>query len=96
MIGLSFQNLQKDPRYGADVLRLWAATIDYGKDTLLGRELIQQTAETLRKIRNSARFILGNLATVDPATLKELPDEISIVTIASCLLPKRYTEVDVF
>ncbi|GJJ15087.1 hypothetical protein Clacol_009362 [Clathrus columnatus] len=56
----------KDPKaqppYGADVLRLWAATIDYTRDTLLGPKVLQQTEESLRKIRNSARFLLGNLS----------------------------------
>ncbi|EUC61073.1 isoleucine-tRNA ligase [Rhizoctonia solani AG-3 Rhs1AP] len=51
---------KKEPAYGADVLRLWAATVEYGKDVSLSQAVLAQAAETLRKVRNSARFILGN------------------------------------
>lgn len=47
--------------YGADVLRLWVATVEFGKDMTIGPTVLQQCAETMRKIRNSSRFILGSL-----------------------------------
>ena len=47
--------------YGPDVLRLWAATVEFWKDMTIGPTVLQQCAETMRKIRNSARFILGSL-----------------------------------
>ncbi|MGI6734747.1 MAG: isoleucine--tRNA ligase [Bacilli bacterium] len=47
--------------YGADILRLWTATIDYQEDARLSVELLRQTSETYRKIRNTFRFMLGNL-----------------------------------
>ncbi|TFY83159.1 hypothetical protein EWM64_g848 [Hericium alpestre] len=52
---------KKDPAYGADVLRLWAATVEYWRDMSIGKTILSQAAESLRKIRNSARFILGNI-----------------------------------
>lgn len=52
---------KKEPAYGADVLRLWAATVEYGKDVSLSQAVLAQASETLRKIRNSARFVLGNM-----------------------------------
>ncbi|KAH7345675.1 isoleucyl-tRNA synthetase [Rhizoctonia solani] len=52
---------KKEPTYGAEVLRLWAATVEYGKDVPLSQTVLAQAAETLRKVRNSARFILGNM-----------------------------------
>lgn len=52
---------KKDPAYGADVLRLWAATVEYENDMAIGHKVLSQTAEKLRKIRNTTRFILGNL-----------------------------------
>ncbi|KAF8586622.1 isoleucyl-tRNA synthetase [Ramaria rubella] len=55
------KNIKTEPAHGADALRLWAASVDYGRDSLLGTVVIQQTVESLRKIRNSARFILGNI-----------------------------------
>ena len=47
--------------YGADVLRLWAATVEHWKDMSIGPTVIAQVAESLRKLRNSARFCLANL-----------------------------------
>ncbi|OAX32892.1 isoleucyl-tRNA synthetase [Rhizopogon vinicolor AM-OR11-026] len=55
---------KKEPAYGADVLRLWAATIEYWRDTSIGPTVLAQCAESMRKIRNSARFILGNIGTI--------------------------------
>ncbi|KAF8838923.1 isoleucyl-tRNA synthetase [Paxillus ammoniavirescens] len=52
---------KKEPVYGADVLRLWAATVEYWRDMSIGPTVLAQTAESLRKIRNSARFMLGNI-----------------------------------
>ncbi|KAI9508081.1 isoleucyl-tRNA synthetase [Russula earlei] len=57
---------KKQPAYGADTLRLWAATVEYWRDMSIGPKILDQTSESLRKIRNSARFILGNIG--DPAT----------------------------
>jgi len=51
----------KQPAQGADLLRLWAATVDYWRDMSIGPTVIAQAAESMRKIRNSARFCLGNL-----------------------------------
>lgn len=48
-------------QYGADILRLWVTTQDYTEDMRLGKNLLNQTADAYRKIRNTLRFILGNL-----------------------------------
>ncbi|KAF8532114.1 tRNA synthetases class I-domain-containing protein [Gautieria morchelliformis] len=55
------KNVKTEPAHGADALRLWAATVDYGRDSLIGSVVIQKTVESLRKLRNSARFMLGNI-----------------------------------
>lgn len=47
---------------GADILRLWVASTDYTTDQKIGPEIIKQVSETYRKIRNTIRFILANLA----------------------------------
>ncbi|KAI0293979.1 tRNA synthetases class I-domain-containing protein [Russula brevipes] len=57
---------KKQPVYGADTLRLWAATVEYWRDMSIGPKILEQASESLRKIRNSARFILGNMG--DPTT----------------------------
>ncbi|KAF9447135.1 isoleucyl-tRNA synthetase [Macrolepiota fuliginosa MF-IS2] len=61
---------KKDPVYGADVLRLWAATVEYWRDMAIGPKVLSQAAESMRKVRNSTRFLLGNLG--DGAALKEV------------------------
>lgn len=48
-------------QYGADILRLWVASSDYKKDIRISKKILQQLVEIYRKIRNTARFILGNL-----------------------------------
>ena len=48
-------------KYGADVLRLWVASLDFHNDVRVSPEMLKQLSEAYRKIRNTARFILGNL-----------------------------------
>jgi len=55
-------------KYGAEILRLWVATQDYRNDTRVGEHILQQVSEAYRRIRNTARYILGNLHGFDPAT----------------------------
>ncbi|KAF8930643.1 Isoleucyl-tRNA synthetase [Dissophora ornata] len=55
------KNLQKDPAYGTDLLRLWAASSEYTKDIAIGKTILSQVAESVRKFRATARFMLGNL-----------------------------------
>lgn len=52
--------------YGADILRLWVASLDYRVDVRLSKDILKQLSEAYRKIRNTARFILGNLSDFDP------------------------------
>ena len=54
--------------YGADIVRLWVASSDYTVDVRAGKEIFRQLSEAYRKIRNTARFILGNLDGFDPNT----------------------------
>ena len=53
--------------YGADVLRLWAASVDYRNDIKIGNNIIGQLVEIFKKTRNTARFLLGNLFDFNPA-----------------------------
>ena len=48
-------------KYGADILRLWVASSDYAEDLRIDHTILEQNAESYRKIRNTFRFILGNL-----------------------------------
>ena len=51
---------------GADVLRLWIAATDYANEMSLSDVILKQVADSYRRIRNTARFLLGNLADFDP------------------------------
>ncbi len=61
-------NQKQEPPYGADVLRLWVSSVDYSGDMRLGMRNVQQMSDVYRKIRNTARFLLGNLHDFDPTT----------------------------
>ncbi len=54
-------------QYGADILRLWVASADYTDDMRISPEILKQLSEIYRKIRNTARYMLGNLYDFDPA-----------------------------
>lgn len=49
-------------KWGADIVRLWATTCAYQQDVRISDDILKQTSEMYRKIRNTMRFILGNLA----------------------------------
>src|SRR6185369_12976715 len=53
--------------HGADILRLWVAAEDYRDDVRISKEILERAGEAYRRIRNTARFLLGNLAGFDPA-----------------------------
>jgi isoleucyl-tRNA synthetase len=54
--------------YGAEVLRLWTLMVDYREDMRFSDEMLKRVAEAYRKIRNTSRYLLSNLADFDPAT----------------------------
>lgn len=53
--------------YGADVLRLWAASVDYRNDIKIGDNIVKQLVEIFKKTRNTVRFLLGNIYDFDPS-----------------------------
>ncbi len=61
------KNQKEEPPYGADILRLWVSSVDYMNDMPIGKNILKQIADVYRKIRNTARFLLGNLHDFDPA-----------------------------
>ncbi|MDW8354393.1 MAG: isoleucine--tRNA ligase [Bryobacterales bacterium] len=54
-------------RYGADVLRLWAASVEFYEDVRMSDTILTRLSEAYRKLRNTFRFALGNLSDFDPA-----------------------------
>ncbi len=61
-------------RYGADVMRLWVAAGDFRGDVRVSDDQLARVAETYRKLRNTARFLVGNLAAFDPGQAVGLSD----------------------
>ena len=55
-------------KYGADILRLWVASSDYRTDIRISSKILDQLVEIYRRVRNTARFILGNLSDFNPDT----------------------------
>ncbi|KAG5716151.1 Isoleucyl-tRNA synthetase [Termitomyces sp. T112] len=72
-IVLGGKDSKRNPAYGADVLRLWAATVEYWRDMSIGPTVLAQVAESMRKIRNSARFMLGFIC--DNTSFQRVPRE---------------------
>mgnify|MGYP001095595125 CR=1 FL=1 len=53
--------------YGADILRLWVANVDFSEDVRISKDILERNADAYRKIRNTLRFLLGALADFNPA-----------------------------
>ena len=62
------KNQKQEPAYGADVLRLWVSSVDYSADVPIGAGILRQLADVYRKVRNTSRYLLGNLHDFHPAT----------------------------
>ena len=62
--------------YGADILRLWVATVDYQGDVRLSDSLIAQVADQYRKIRNTFKFLLGNLSNGEESKFDPIKDKV--------------------
>jgi len=63
--GIEPQEIMKT--LGADILRLWIASADYSNEMSLSQEILKRNADAYRRLRNTARFLLGNLDGFDPA-----------------------------
>jgi isoleucyl-tRNA synthetase len=75
-------------KYGGDMVRLWAASVDYQNDVPFSEELFQQTGESYRRIRNTFRVLLGNLHDEKVVQASSLPDATRMVA------PPSYTLID--
>ena len=93
------QKVMKDS--GADILRLWVCATDYADDQRIGPEILKNTVETYRKLRNSVRWMLGTLAhlkpgdEVDHADMPEL-ERLMLHQLAgqAAIVRKAYAEFD--
>ncbi|OFC62927.1 isoleucine--tRNA ligase [Candidatus Erwinia dacicola] len=64
---------------GADILRLWVASTDYSGEIAVSDEILKRSADSYRRIRNTARFLLANLAGFNPETDMVKPEEMVVV-----------------
>lgn len=81
------KDAKKEPAYGTEVLRLWVATVEAGRDMSIGPTVLSQCAENLRKIRNTARFLLGNLGDRRLTEEEKVPRELLSMVRALCIPP---------
>lgn len=86
-------------KFGADILRLWVASSDYHSDIRISPDILKQLSEAYRKIRNTAKYILGNLSDFNPDTdmVTDLPelDRLALYEL-DCLIKKVNTAYDNF
>ena len=75
--GIEPQDIMKT--LGADILRLWIASADYSNEMSLSQEILKRNADAYRRIRNTARFLLGNLHGFEPSRdLSSLDDMVAL------------------
>lgn len=76
-------------QYGADILRLWVASVDYAEDQRIGPEIIKTSVDSYRKLRNTLRWMLGSLGHADDEdiALADMPE-------LERLMLHRLTELD--
>ena len=73
---------------GADILRLWAASTDYSSEISISDHILKQNSEAYRRIRNTLRFLLGNLKDFDPA--KDLIPCNQLLTLDQWVIHRLY------
>ncbi len=79
--------------YGADILRLWSATVNYQQDVRLSENLLKQVAEQYRKIRNTFKFLLGNLSNGETSKFDPVKDKVNEFDVVDKFILARLEEV---
>ena len=81
-------------RYGAEVLRLWVSGVDYQEDVRISEEILSRLVDAYRRIRNTCRFLLGNLYDFDPAAHSVAQaDLLPLDRYALSLVRERHTAI---
>ncbi|HXA66636.1 MAG TPA: isoleucine--tRNA ligase [Bryobacteraceae bacterium] len=79
--GIGIHPDQVIPKHGADVLRLWASSVDFSEDVRLSDTILARLSEAYRKFRNTFRWALGNLHDFDPAADSVSPGEMQEIDL---------------
>jgi isoleucyl-tRNA synthetase len=85
--------LEEIEKYGADILRLWVASVNYQEDMRCSDELIGRLQDAYRKIRNTLRYLLGNIDDFEPRAAVAYDDMLSIDKWAAQQLQKLISKV---
>ena len=98
-LGNTIDPLKVCQEFGADILRLWVASVEYTADVRISIDIVKQNAEAYRKIRNTFRFLLGNLSDYNNDTDKVPYEKLSevdryMVCKLNDLLEKAYKAYD--
>ena len=75
---------------GADILRLWAASVDYQADCSMSDEIMKQVSENYRKVRNTFRFLLANINPETDFTKEDLVDVKELSLLDKYMLIRLY------
>jgi isoleucyl-tRNA synthetase len=88
-------NQKENPAYGADTLRLWVSGVDYTHDVCIGSNIMKQSSDSYRKLRNTLRYLIGSLSDFDPVNDSIPTDQLpSIDQYILGLLTKTLNEVE--
>ena len=79
--------------YGADILRLWVSTVNYQQDVRISENLLKQVAEQYRKIRNTFKFLLGNLSNGEESKFDPIKDKVDSFEVVDKFVLARLEEV---
>ncbi|MDI6756467.1 MAG: isoleucine--tRNA ligase [Endomicrobiia bacterium] len=77
-------------KYGADILRLWVAASDYSEDIRISPEIMAGLAEVYRKIRNTLRYILGNISDMTPSSKIDYATRRALLKSGKCVAVDEY------
>lgn len=80
-------------QFGADILRLWAATIDFKQDVRISEGIITQVAEVYRKVRNTFKFLLGNLANGEGSVFDVARDRVDRLAVVDTFILAELEQV---
>ena len=79
--------------YGADILRLWVSTVNYQQDVRISENLLKQVAEQYRKIRNTFKFLLGNLSNGETSKFDPKKDAVKDFEVVDKFILAKLEEV---
>ncbi len=80
-------------KHGAEILRLWCASADYREDMKISSEILSRLVEAYRKIRNTCRFLLGNVYDLDPSVVLNKEELLEIDMLAMSKLQSLIDKV---